>query len=78
MDEQLRQVLDSVIMPGAGRSVLQLGLVQNIDRMDGQVQIALGDAALLDDTKRTVEESVRGSRHSYRRGGRCPACEHVH
>jgi len=59
MDEQIERVLDSVIMPGAERSVLQLGLVRSIDRADGQVRIVLGDAGLMDDTKQAVSESLR-------------------
>ena len=59
MDEQIERVLDSVIVPGAERSVLQLGLVRSIDRADGQVRIVLGDAALVDEAKQAVDESVR-------------------
>jgi Mrp family chromosome partitioning ATPase len=59
MDEQIERVLDSVIVPGAERSVLQLGLVRSIDRADGQVRIVLGDAGLMDDTKQAVSESLR-------------------
>ena len=59
MDEQIERVLDSVIVPGAERSVLQLGLVRSIERADGQVRIVLGDAALVDEAKQAVDESVR-------------------
>jgi len=59
MDEQIERVLDSVIVPGAERSVLQLGLVRSIDRADGQVRIVLGDAALVGEAKLAVDESVR-------------------
>ena len=59
MDEQISRVLDSVIVPGAERSVLQLGLVRSVDHVDGQVHIVLGDAALTGETKQAVEESVR-------------------
>jgi ATP-binding protein involved in chromosome partitioning len=59
MDEQIERVLDSVIVPGAERSVLRLGLVRNVERVDGQVRIVLGDAALVDEAKRAVDESVR-------------------
>jgi ATP-binding protein involved in chromosome partitioning len=59
MDEQIERVLDSVIVPGAERSVLRLGLVRGVERVDGQVRIVLGDAALVDEAKRAVDESVR-------------------
>lgn len=59
MDEQIARVLDSVIVPGAERSVLQLGLVRSVERADGQVRIVLGDAALVDDLQQTVGESLR-------------------
>jgi len=59
MDEQIARVLDSVIVPGAERSLLQLGLVRSVERADGQVRIVLGDAALADDLQQTVRESLR-------------------
>lgn len=59
MDEQIARVLDSVIVPGAERSVLQLGLVRNAERVDGGVHIVLGDAALADEMKLALGESVR-------------------
>ncbi len=59
MEERIAQLLDSVIVPGAGRSVLQLGLLRSIDQVDGQVRIVLGDAALIDDAKQSIEESIR-------------------
>jgi len=59
MDEQIARVLDSVIVPGAERSLLQLGLVRSVERADGQVRIVLGDAALEEDLQQTVRESLR-------------------
>jgi hydrogenase maturation protease len=59
MDEQIARVLDSVIVPGAERSLLQLGLVRAVERADGQVHIVLGDAALVDESQQAVAESVR-------------------
>jgi len=59
MDEQIERVLDSVIVPGAERSILRLGLVRSVERVDGQVRIVLGDAALVDEAKTAVDESVR-------------------
>ncbi|MCK9357586.1 MAG: Mrp/NBP35 family ATP-binding protein [Dehalococcoidia bacterium] len=59
MDEQIARVLDSVIVPGAERSLLQLGLVRDVERADGQVHIVLGDAALADESQQAVAESVR-------------------
>ncbi len=59
MDEKLLPVLDSVIVPGAERSVLQLGLIRSVEHADGEVRITLGDAALTDETKHAVEEDVK-------------------
>ena len=59
MDEQIARVLDSVIVPGSERSLLQLGLVRSVERADGQFRIVLGDAALMHDVQRTVHESLR-------------------
>jgi len=59
MDEQMARVLDSVIVPGAERSLLQLGLVRSVERADGQAHIVLGDAALADDLQQTVGESLK-------------------
>jgi len=59
MDESLARALDSVVVPGAERSLTQLNLVQRVDRADGMVRVALGDAALSDEVKKAVEESVR-------------------
>lgn len=59
MEVSLERVLDSVIVPGAERSLVQLNLVQRIDRSDGQVRVVLGDAAMTDEVKRAVDESVR-------------------
>jgi len=59
MEQSLERVLDSVVVPGAERTLTQLNLVNRVDRLDGQVRIVLGDAALSDEAKRTVDESVR-------------------
>lgn len=59
MDEQVTRVLDSVIVPGADRSLLQLGLVRSVERADGRVRVVLGDAALQDEVKRMVGEALR-------------------
>ena len=59
MDEQIERALDSVVVPGAERSLVQLGLVRQVARSDGQVSIVLGDAALADEMKQAIDESVR-------------------
>jgi len=59
MEQSIEHVLDSVVVPGAERTLTQLNLVNRVDRLDGQVRIVLGDAALSDEAKRTVDESVR-------------------
>lgn len=59
MDEQILRAVDSVIVPGAGRSPVQLGLLKSIEREDGRVRVVLGDAALMPDMKEALEESLR-------------------
>ncbi len=59
MDEQILRAVDSVIVPGAGRSPVQLGLLKDIQEEEDRVRIVLGDAALMADMKDAVEESVR-------------------
>ncbi|NLE94418.1 MAG: Mrp/NBP35 family ATP-binding protein [Dehalococcoidia bacterium] len=61
MDEQIEHMLDSILVPGADRSLLQLGLVRAIERADGHVRIVLGDTALVDEVKDMVEQAVRAS-----------------
>jgi len=59
MEESLARALDSVVVPGAERTLTQLNLVQRVDRSDGQVRVVLGDAAMSDEVKQAVDESVR-------------------
>ncbi len=59
MSEQITRILDSIIVPGANRSLVQLGLVRSDSRQDGRVEIELGDAALMDDVRQSVIEHVR-------------------
>jgi len=59
MDESLARVLDSIVVPGAERSLTQLNLVQRVDRADGLVRVVLGDAAMTDELKQVVGEGVR-------------------
>jgi len=59
MDEQVLRAVDSVVVPGAERSPVQLGLLKSIEREDGHVRVVLGDAALMPDMKEALEESVR-------------------
>jgi len=59
MDERIARVLDSVTVPGAERSLQQLGLVRSVEHEDGQVRIVLGDAGVVDESKRVLADSVR-------------------
>jgi Mrp family chromosome partitioning ATPase len=59
MDENMERALDSILVPGADRSPVQLNLVKSVERNDGLVRVVLGDAALSDEAKRLLEESVR-------------------
>lgn len=59
MNEQITRILDSIIVPGANRSLVQMGLVRSVSRQDGRVEIELGDAALMDDVRQSVIEHVR-------------------
>lgn len=61
MDAQLIRILDSIVIPGAERSVVQLGLVRQVQRHDGQIPIELGDAALMEDVRQSIGEHVRAA-----------------
>jgi len=58
VDERVERALDAVIVPGADRSLLQLGLVREVEYVDARVRIVLGDAALMDEVKRLLSDSV--------------------
>jgi Mrp family chromosome partitioning ATPase len=59
MDENIERALDSILVPGADRSPVQLNLVKSVERNDGLVRVVLGDAALSGEVKQSLEESVR-------------------
>jgi len=59
MDENIERALDSILVPGADRSPVRLNLVKSVERNDGLVRVVLGDAALSNEAKGSLEESVR-------------------
>lgn len=59
MDKKIEWALDSILVPGANRSPVQLNLVKSVERNDGLVRVVLGDAALTGEAKQSLEESVR-------------------
>ncbi len=44
--EQIEQALIEVLVPGAGRNIVQLNMIQGIEAMDNMVKITLADTAL--------------------------------
>ena len=63
-EEQIRERLDEVLVPGAMRSLVKLNLVRDVAIADGKASIALASAALSPQTqdwlKTKVGEVVRG------------------
>jgi hydrogenase maturation protease len=58
-DKKIERALDSILVPGANRSPVQLNLVKSVERNDGLVRVVLADAALTGEVKQSLEESVR-------------------
>ncbi len=58
-DEKIQSALDSILVPGADRSVVQLNLVKSVEQNDGTVHVVLGNAALSADVQKYVSESAR-------------------
>jgi hydrogenase maturation protease len=58
-EEQLRERLDGVLVPGAMRSLVKLNLVKNIAFSDGKVDISLASAALNLASQEWIKTKVR-------------------
>ncbi|MBM4452887.1 MAG: Mrp/NBP35 family ATP-binding protein [Chloroflexi bacterium] len=56
--EQAQQILNEILVPGAGRSLAELNLVRNIKITDNKVDITLASAALNPDTQNWIETKV--------------------
>ncbi len=58
-DKKIERALDSILVPGANRSPVQLNLVKSVERNDRLVRVVLADAALTGEVKQSLDESVR-------------------
>lgn len=59
IDEKIQGALDSILVPGADRSIVQLNLVKSVEQNDGMVRVVLGNAALSAEVQKYVSESAR-------------------
>ncbi|MBM3155600.1 MAG: Mrp/NBP35 family ATP-binding protein [Chloroflexi bacterium] len=56
--EQAQQILNKILVPGAGRSLAELNLVRNIKITDNKVDITLASAALNPDTQSWIKTRI--------------------
>jgi hydrogenase maturation protease len=59
VEEQVREKLEDVLVPGAMRSLVKLNLVKNIAFSDGKVDISLASAALSPATQEWIKAKAR-------------------
>ncbi len=57
-EEQVRESLNEVIVPGAMRSLVELNLVRHITISDAKVEIGIASAALAKDTQELLKTKV--------------------
>jgi len=57
-EEQVKQALDKVLVPGAMRSLVQLNLVRNVEVSDSKVILSLASAVLDDSTQNWLKHKV--------------------
>jgi hydrogenase maturation protease len=57
--EEIEKVLDTVLVPGAKRSLVKMNLVKNVSTANNKVDITIADAALMKGTKDWLSENIR-------------------
>jgi ATP-binding protein involved in chromosome partitioning len=57
--EELKLALDTVLVPGVKRSLLQMNLIKNISAADGKAEITLFNAALMKGTREWLSEQIK-------------------
>jgi hydrogenase maturation protease len=58
-EQQIRDSLDRVLVPGAMRSPVKMNLVREVDISDGRASITLSDAALAPEVQDRLKDSIR-------------------
>ncbi len=57
--EEVKTVLDTVLVPGAMRSLVKMNLVKDVSVADGKVDVNLANAALMKSTKEWLTDKVK-------------------
>jgi Mrp family chromosome partitioning ATPase len=57
--EEVKTVLDTVLVPGVMRGLLKMNLVRDVNVADGKVDITLANAALMKGTQEWLEDQVK-------------------
>ena len=57
--EQIEQALIEVLVPGVGRNIVQLNMIQGIEAIDNMVKITLADTALSPDSQDWVRTKTK-------------------
>ena len=59
--EEVKTILDTVLVPGAMRSLVKMNLVKDINVADGKVDVTLANAALMKGTQDWLEDKIRNT-----------------
>jgi Mrp family chromosome partitioning ATPase len=57
--EEVKNVLDSVLVPGAMRSLVKMNLIKDISVADNKIDIVLANAALMKDTQEWLTDKIK-------------------
>ncbi len=57
--EEVKKLLDTVLVPGVKRSLVKMNLVKDISTADDRIDITIADAALMKGTKDWLAENIR-------------------
>lgn len=57
--EEIKKALDTVLVPGAKRSLVKMNLVKDISAADNKIDITIADAALMKGTKDWLADNIK-------------------
>ncbi|MCX6012403.1 MAG: P-loop NTPase, partial [Chloroflexi bacterium] len=59
-ENQIKEALKNVLVPGVGRSLVELNLLKSVEVIDGKIKVTLASAALGPGTQEWVKAKVQG------------------
>jgi Mrp family chromosome partitioning ATPase len=59
--EEIKTALDSVLVPGVKRSLVKMNLVKDIGIADGNIDVTLANAALMEGTREWLKDKVKNA-----------------